>query len=94
MVTVFIAARLLYYQRRARTVFGGMHMSHYSNLASILVESAALYSIFSILFVVPLALNNPLGSVFLQALGQVQVRTCAVVFRITGSHYGRPFRLC
>ncbi|EED84965.1 predicted protein [Postia placenta Mad-698-R] len=89
MVTVFIATRLLYYQRRARTVFGGMHLPHYSNLASILVESAALYSIFSILFVVPLALNNPLGSVFLQALGQVQtVSSLLIIYRVAR---GRSF---
>ncbi|KAF9810353.1 hypothetical protein IEO21_06973 [Rhodonia placenta] len=82
MVTVFIAARLLYYQRRARTVFGGMHMSHYSNLASILVESAALYSIFSILFVMTLALHHPLSDFIAQCMAPVQtVASLLIIFQ-------------
>ncbi|KZT08005.1 uncharacterized protein LAESUDRAFT_677219 [Laetiporus sulphureus 93-53] len=81
IVTLFIVARLLVLRRRMAAIFGPD--SHYTNLASILVESATLFSAFFILFLVPFALNNALSQVFLQTLGQVQtVSSLLIIMRL------------
>lgn len=73
VVTILIVSRLLYHRWRLGRALEAAYVSHYTYLAAILAESAAFYSVFSILFLVPLVLNNPLSSVFLQALSQSQV---------------------
>lgn len=78
IVTFLIAGRLLMYRYRMRTVMGIQHTSTYANVVAILVESAALYSVFAILFIVPFGLGHPIGNLFLQVVSQVQVR---IMFR-------------
>jgi len=83
VVTLFIVVRLLIWRTRFARVLGTARATHYSNLAAILVESASMYSVFSIMFVVPLALNYPLANVFLQSMGQVQtVASYLIIFRV------------
>lgn len=83
VVTLLIVARLLAWRWHFSRILGADRGAHYSNIAAILVESASLYSIFSIMFLVPLALNYPLASVFLQTMGQVQtVASFLIIFRL------------
>jgi len=83
IVTIFIVARLLFYRWRFARILGKQHVSHYANVAAILVESASLYSAFSIFFIVPFAINNPLSSISLQAMGQVQtVSSFLIILRV------------
>jgi len=91
IVTIFIVARLLACRWRFGSVLGAQHVSHYSNLAAILVESASLYSLFLISFLVSLALNYPLAQVLLQAVGQVQsISSLLIIFRVaTGRGWTR-----
>lgn len=79
VVTILIVSRLLYHRWRLGRALGPAYVSHYTYLAAILAESAAFYSVFSILFLVPLVLNNPLSSVFLQALSQSQTVASLVI---------------
>ncbi|TFK49606.1 hypothetical protein OE88DRAFT_1736610 [Heliocybe sulcata] len=72
ILTVAITARLLVYRHRIRSVMGPGHGKKYVGIAAMLVESASLYTVFSLLVLVPFALNNPLSDVFLQALIQFQ----------------------
>lgn len=78
IVTLLIVGRILFHRRRVNLLLGAEHVAHYTNIVAILVESASLYSAFSILFLVPFALNNPLSQVFLQTMGQVQVCSTTV----------------
>jgi len=83
IVTIFIVARLLACRWRFGRVLGTEYVSHYSNLAVILVESASLYSLFLIPFIVSLALHYPLAQISLQAVGQVQsVSSLLIIFRM------------
>lgn len=73
IVTIFITGRLMFYRHRVKRALGVTHVSTYANAAAIFIESAMLYAVFAILFLVPFGLNNALGNVFLQTVSQVQV---------------------
>lgn len=73
LVTIMIVARLLVYRHRINRVMGKAHGTQYTYLAALIIESAAIYSTFSLLFLVPFAFKHPLSQLFLQALSPVQV---------------------
>jgi hypothetical protein len=75
LVTLAIVGRLFLYRHRVIRAIGPGHGRQYVGIATMIVESAAIYSSFSILFLVPFARNNAISAVFLQALGGVQVST-------------------
>jgi hypothetical protein len=71
--TLAISGRLLYFRWTIGSVLGSSQASQYTGIVALIVESAAIYSTFSLLFLVPFALNHPLNQVFFQALSGVQV---------------------
>ncbi|KAG1730559.1 uncharacterized protein EDB91DRAFT_784285 [Suillus paluster] len=74
IVTILIVLRLyIYRQRMAQASLGSAHVAEHTNVASMIVESAAIYSIFSLLFLIPFATKSPVANVFLQVLGEVQL---------------------
>jgi hypothetical protein len=77
ILTILIVGRLMLFRYRIRKMMcSNVNGSQYISVAAMLVESAAMYSSFSIAFLVPFGLNSPLAELFLQALGQVQVSAC------------------
>lgn len=74
LVTVAIVLRLLVYRHRISQALGPNHGSQYTSIVAMLVESASLYSLFSLLLVIPFAIDNPIQNVSLQMLGEIQVR--------------------
>jgi len=50
-----------------------------------IIESASIYSICSLLYIIPFAIGNPLANAFLQMLGMAQVRDCFASFTQTWS---------
>ncbi|KAJ7747327.1 hypothetical protein B0H16DRAFT_1320684 [Mycena metata] len=85
LITLMIAGRLMMYRWRINRAMpvGSNHGSQYTSLAAIIVESAAIYSLFSLLFLVPFVIGNSLSQLFLQALSPVQVTvTFLIIFRI------------
>lgn len=50
----------------------------YASFAAMIVESAAVYAICSLLYLVPYATSSPLANAFMQILGEAQV-TCSLV---------------
>jgi len=85
LLTIAIVLRLLLFRRRIASALGPTHGSQYTSIAAMVVESASLYSIFSILLLVPFALGNSIASVFLQVIGQVQgCATLLIVLRVAG----------
>lgn len=73
LVTILIVGRLLLCRYRIGKVMGTKHGAHYASLAAMIVESAAMYSAFSLLFLIPFAMGSSLSQLFLQALSPVQV---------------------
>lgn len=73
IVCIAIASRLFYYRWRIAKSLGAAHGTQYTSIASMIVESSALYSAFSICFLATFAVNNPIQNLFLQVLSQIQV---------------------
>ncbi len=74
IVTLMIVGRLLWYRQRIKSLLGNAHGSHYTSIAAMIVESAAMYSLFTLLFLIFFGLDHPMENIFLQVLSQIQVR--------------------
>ena len=74
-MTVLIVVRLLIYRRTAMRSLGALteHARDYTSLVTIVIESASLYSVFAILFLVTYAVHNPMNQIFLGPANFVQV---------------------
>jgi len=82
-MTIAICARLLFYRRRITRVLGPNHGTQYTSVAAMIVESSFIYSAFSLLFLIPFALNNPIQNAFIQLMGEIQViATLLITYRV------------
>lgn len=72
-ITLAVVARLLLYRHRIVRALGRGFGTQYTSVVAMLVESAALYAVFSLLFLIPFGLQNQLANIMLQALGEIQV---------------------
>lgn len=72
-VTAIIAVRLLLHRRRMVRQFGAGHGSHYASAATILIESASLYTAFIILVIVFFTISSSASNILQQAIAQVEV---------------------
>ena len=74
ILTVLIIARLLMYRRTHLAHLPPQHAQQYFSIATLIIESAALYSIFAVAFLVSYAMNQPINQVFLGCASAAQVR--------------------
>lgn len=65
VVTILITLRLYLHRRVLLDTLPPVHAKQYLSIATILVESAALYSISALAFIISYALNNPINQIFL-----------------------------
>jgi hypothetical protein len=65
--------RLLFHRHRISTVLSPAHGVIYASFSAIIVESASVYSICSLLYLIPYALNSTISYAFMQILGEAQV---------------------
>lgn len=72
LVTSLIVARLFAIRRRTKAVLSASHSKTYTSIAAMLVESAALYSVTALIFIVTYARNSNVQNLILPLLGQVQ----------------------
>ncbi|KAJ3496640.1 hypothetical protein NLJ89_g10457 [Agrocybe chaxingu] len=73
ILTILIATRLLLYRRKISAIISPDHGSKYFSLATIFIESAALYSIFAIMFIVTYAIDHPMNQIFLAFASASQI---------------------
>ena len=73
VLTVLILVRLLMYRRTHLAHLPSGHAQQYLSLATLIIESAALYSIFAIMFLVSYAMNKPINQVWLGFAQAAQV---------------------
>ncbi|KAH0831410.1 hypothetical protein J3R83DRAFT_14080 [Lanmaoa asiatica] len=73
VVTLLIVIRLLLYRRAMVQLLGPGHATECTTVVAMLVESAAVYATFSLLFLIPFAMNNPVSYTFIQVLGEAQL---------------------
>ena len=72
LVTLLIVLRLLYVRRRLSKALSSSHTRTYISIATMLVESAALYSTTALIFIITYARNSAVQNLVLPVLGQVQ----------------------
>ncbi|KAK0446607.1 uncharacterized protein EV420DRAFT_898063 [Desarmillaria tabescens] len=83
VMTLAIVLRLLMYRWRISRIMGKRYGSQYTNVVTMLIESAALYSTFSMLCIIPFSLNHPIQNVFIQVFSEAQiVSTLMIIFRV------------
>ena len=73
IVAIFITLRLLSQRRKIVNILGKQHAQQYVSIAAMIIESAALYSVFSVTFLGLYGANHPVQNVFLQILPQIEV---------------------
>lgn len=74
ILTLLIIGRLLYYRHSLLENFAAALGTHYISLITVVVESAAVYSFFAVLFLVTYALNDPTNQIWLAVASASQVR--------------------
>ncbi|TFY54781.1 hypothetical protein EVJ58_g8656 [Rhodofomes roseus] len=83
LVSLLIAGRLLVYRRRILAVLGVPHASLYANIATIVVESAVLYSAFAITFLVTFGLGVEVADFFLNYVNSIQaICSYLIIYRV------------
>ncbi|KAJ7658455.1 hypothetical protein B0H17DRAFT_1213202 [Mycena rosella] len=83
VISILIIARLLIYRRRLRTGVPGARASHYLSIATIFVESAALYSVFAILFLITYATDEPTNQIWLSVASAAQeIAGYLIIYRL------------
>lgn len=73
ILTCLITFRLVMYRREILRSLPQDYASQYLSLTAIIVESAALYSLFAILFLITYAISDPTNQVFLGMASAAQV---------------------
>ncbi|KAF8128607.1 hypothetical protein EV363DRAFT_1340098 [Boletus edulis] len=83
-ICILTVLRLLYHRACISKVLGSGYGVLYASFATMIVESAAVYSICSLLYLVPYAINSPLANAFLQILGEAQViAPLLIIYRVS-----------
>lgn len=83
IITIVIVLRLLTYRHRISKVLGSGYGTQYTSIAAMIVESAALYSAFSLALLILFLSNNPFSAAFIELLPQIQIiATLLIVFRV------------
>ncbi|KAI0311178.1 hypothetical protein OF83DRAFT_779726 [Amylostereum chailletii] len=83
ILTILITIRLLQYRRTIISSLPADHAKHYLSLAAVLIESAALYSLFAFIFLITYAVNNPINQIFLGlAQAAQQISTYLIIYRL------------
>lgn len=73
VLTFLIVIRLLLYRRTMAQLLGPGHATECTTVVAMLIESAAVYTTFVLLFLIPFALQNSVSYTFVQVMGEAQV---------------------
>ncbi|KAF8209506.1 hypothetical protein K438DRAFT_1711790 [Mycena galopus ATCC 62051] len=83
ILTALIAGRLLFMRYRLDKLLGGRTSTPYVTIIAMLVESAALYSINGIIFLVSYGVNSPSQNLWMPLLGQTQsIAPLLIILRV------------
>ena len=74
LLTLMIVFRLAAYRQKGRDIFGKAYGQHYGSISTMFIESAALYTICSILLLVTYAIGHPINQIWLGISPAVQVK--------------------
>ncbi|KIJ16443.1 hypothetical protein PAXINDRAFT_75571 [Paxillus involutus ATCC 200175] len=83
-VSILTVSRLMYHRARVSRALGAGHGTIYASFAAMIVESASVYSISSLLYLIPYAVNSPLANSFMQILGEAQIiAPLLIIYRVS-----------
>ncbi|KAJ7929590.1 hypothetical protein B0H13DRAFT_1596114 [Mycena leptocephala] len=83
ILTLLIIGRLVSYRRTLIQSLPAESANHYISLAAVIIESAALYSVFAILFLITYAVNNPTNQVWLAVASACQqIANLLIIYRL------------
>ncbi|KAF7431157.1 hypothetical protein PC9H_006877 [Pleurotus ostreatus] len=83
VLTLMIVVRIWGYQRQGRSVFGKSFGQHYTSISTVFVESAAMYTIVSILLLATYSIGHPINQIFLGVSPSVQmVANYLIIYRV------------
>ncbi|KZV76099.1 hypothetical protein PENSPDRAFT_748031 [Peniophora sp. CONT] len=83
VLTLLIVGRLLQYRASIMASLPAAHAKHYVSLATVLVESAALYSVFAVCFLITYTINSPINEVFIDlAQSAQQISAYLIIYRL------------
>ncbi|KAI0033278.1 hypothetical protein K488DRAFT_48014 [Vararia minispora EC-137] len=83
ILTALIVLRLLWYRRTLMTSLPAAHARHYLSIATVLIESASLYSVFALGFLISYGTGNPINQIFLGlAQAAQQISTYLIIYRL------------
>ncbi|KAJ7486815.1 hypothetical protein FB451DRAFT_1554016 [Mycena latifolia] len=81
--SLLIVARLLFYRRRLRANVSGSSAGHYISVLTIFIESAALYSVFAVLFLITYTVDQPTNQIWLTvASAAQQIAGYLIIYRL------------
>lgn len=81
LLTFLIAGRILIHWYYVQDVLGTHRAGIYAGIATILIESALLYSAFAIPFLILFGIQTPVSNIFLNVVNSVQVSAACHVNR-------------
>jgi hypothetical protein len=73
LVCTLTVLRLMYHRACISKAFGPEYGVLYTSIASMMIESAVVYAIGSLLYLISYGANSPLDNAFCQILGEAQV---------------------
>ena len=78
LLTLMIVVRLVLRSKNVRAAMGSPAgiSGLYKSIATMLIESSALFAMGSLLVLITWAIQNPITNVFTSVLAQIQVRAC------------------
>ncbi|KAG1764890.1 hypothetical protein EV702DRAFT_1204815 [Suillus placidus] len=83
IITIAIVLRLLAFRYSISKALGSKYGTRYTSVAAMIIESAAIYSTFSVGFLTLFALNNPIFETFIEPLPEVQmIAMLLIIFRV------------
>ncbi|KAF8662102.1 hypothetical protein AX16_001212 [Volvariella volvacea WC 439] len=82
--TTLMLLRLFYFRHKLKGVLETRFGTQYTSIAAMLIESASLYAVFSLVFIILYARSNPVQWIFLASLSQVQIiAPLLIIFRVS-----------
>ncbi|TBU24626.1 hypothetical protein BD311DRAFT_790911 [Dichomitus squalens] len=91
VLTALILLKLLMYRHKHLVHLPPEHSSQYLSLVALIIESAALYSAFAVMFLVSYGLNKPINQIWLGfAQAAQQIATYLILYRLaTGTAWSK-----
>ncbi|KAH6899457.1 hypothetical protein BKA70DRAFT_1115407 [Coprinopsis sp. MPI-PUGE-AT-0042] len=90
-ITLAIAVRVLLMRSKHKAIFKDHYTSPYTSVAAMLIESASLYAVWALLFIILYGKGSYVQNYILPSLGQVQsIASLLIIFRVSqGSAWDR-----